>query len=110
MNADMQKNNRNALADYLERQVADHEYDHATFVNPENSPITHCAIGHAGVIKLAGFYFNGGYLRHKNLSIMFIADCADEQFGENAWERIFSPLPTDHNETRLGVVQALRNF
>jgi hypothetical protein len=56
---EMQKANRLALADHIEKNVTDEQYYHQAFINPVTGAM--CAHAHAAAIGMCGLIFEKDY-------------------------------------------------
>lgn len=107
MDQEQQKQNRMALADHLEKNVTNDQYNHDAFKDERGAM---CALGHAASIELGGIY-NPSAPKHAVSN--WPQDVASHVFGEGSYDAIFSSLDKNLKmclKSRQEVIDLLRNF
>ena len=117
---EQQKDNRLVLANLLENNITDDEYDHHVFMKDDLSK--GCALGHAAKFGIGGMYLEDGDIpMHKGVpnfpnfafadgSYTFVSStmkAAEIVFGNNTY---FSLFADNLDYDRSTVVQSLRAF
>lgn len=101
-----QRINRIVLADYLEQHVTDAQYDQDSYFNSAKG--TACALGHAAMAGIGGFYRDGNTLC--NDRSWCTSSSADLAFGRGAYDWLFATWVPVISSTRTAVINRLRNF
>lgn len=102
MTPEIQKKNRLMLADYLENQVEDRQYNHAHYWHKGKG----CALGHAAKSGLFGITISNGSIC-ENGFLVIGSEVATKMFGAGSYIRIFESLK---KFSRLDAIKALREF
>ena len=103
---EMQKANRLALADHIEKNVTDEQYYHQAFINPVTGAM--CAHAHAAAIGMCGLILEKDYgpsHPDPDLSSAFVN--AKHFFGYFIIDKVFdNPFISNREQ----IIQALRQY